>query len=273
MRSTMLMLLATLVTSPATAQKYTGTFRGQAQDGSAMTLVLTQGEGGRVTGTYSGAGATAPLTGQVRGGVLTGEVVIGGGRWGFEGGLTGEQLQLIAAPLGPDGTPVLAQATMVSFTRTSTTAQAVPAPAPQAAPPGASAPPAGAAAGGGTQDRQLTQLLLSSAWCSFSYSQTSGATNTSRSVFLPDGRLQTGTNYEGGTVNQQGGGNVNLGGGTTGSVYSQSQGGGTARWKVQGGQLYLDGGEGFQLVPLQISRNSNGYPIITADGKEYSQCR
>jgi len=25
-------------------------------------------------------------------------------------------------------------------------------------------------------------------------------------------------------------------------------------------------------VPLQVTQNSNGYPIITADGKEYSSC-
>ena len=75
------------------------------------------------------------------------------------------------------------------------------------------------------------------------------------------------SNHEGGTVNQYGGGNP-----ANGSVYSQSSGGGTARWQVRGGQLYLDGGEGFQQVPLSVSRNSNGYPIITADGKEYSQC-
>jgi hypothetical protein len=45
------------------------------------------------------------------------------------------------------------------------------------------------------------------------------------------------------------------------------------QWQVQGGQLYLDSGQGMQPVRMTISRNSNGYPIITADGKEYSQCR
>jgi hypothetical protein len=203
----------------------------------------------------------------VRGGTLTGELTLGGARWAFEGALSGERLELVAAPLGPDGTPVLEQATMVSLLRSSTTAQAAPAPV---APP--SRPPGGAPAGATAQDRQLSQLLLSSPWCSFSYSQVSGATNTSRNVFLPDGRLEASTNYEGGTVNQQGGSTVNLGGGATGSVYSQSQGGGTLRWKVQAGQLHLDSGAGWQLVPLQVTRNSNGYPIITADGKEYSQC-
>jgi hypothetical protein len=28
-----------------------------------------------------------------------------------------------------------------------------------------------------------------------------------------------------------------------------------------------------QALPLQITRNSNGAPIIKADGREYAQCR
>ncbi len=265
MRPATLLVLASVLGTPAQAQLYTGTYRGEAGDGSAMTMTLTQGQGGRVTGSYTGGGVTAPVNGQVSGGTLTGQLVLGGTRWAFEGALNGERLDLVAAPLGPDGTPVLDQATIVSLNRSSTTAPATPVPAP-------TGPPGGPAAGGSVQDRQLTQLLLGSPWCSFSYSQTSGATNSSRNVFLPDGRLQTSSNYEGGTVNQQGGGTVNLGGGATGSVYSQSQGGGTARWRVQGGQLHLDVGAGWQVIALQVTRNSNGYPIITADGKEYSQC-
>jgi hypothetical protein len=49
----------------------------------------------------------------------------------------------------------------------------------------------------------------------------------------------------------------------------------TGQWAVKGGQLYMsDPPETPQLVavPLQVTRNSNGYPILTADGKEYSQC-
>ena len=130
----------------------------------------------------------------------------------------------------------------------------------------------GGAVGGSAQDQQLAQLLLSSAWCSFSYK--SGYTNQSRNVFHRDGTLSINTNAEGGTVNQYGGGNVDIGGGSGGSVYGQQQGSGQTHWKVQGGQLYLNDGSGFQPVPIRITQNSNGYPIITAanDGKEYSQC-
>jgi len=31
-------------------------------------------------------------------------------------------------------------------------------------------------------------------------------------------------------------------------------------------------GTTWQPLSLQITQNSNGYPIVTADGKEYSQC-
>jgi hypothetical protein len=130
----------------------------------------------------------------------------------------------------------------------------------------------GGADGGGAQDQQLAQLLLSSAWCSFSYK--SGYTTQSRNQFHRDGTLSVSTGSEGGTVNQYGGGNVDIGGGSVGSVYGQQQGGGRVQWKVQSGQLYLNDGSGFQAVPIRVARNSNGYPIITAvnDGKEYSQC-
>ena len=76
-------------------------------------------------------------------------------------------------------------------------------------------PPAqSGAAGGSPQDRQLAQFLMSSSWCSFSYSQTSGSTSTRRNTFQADGTLLLNSNYEGGTVNAQGGASVNIGGAT-----------------------------------------------------------
>src|SRR5688500_2899420 len=43
---------------------------------------------------------------------------------------------------------------------------------------------------------QLSQLLLSSAWCSFSYSSASGTTRTTRVVFSADGTWSMGGNRE-----------------------------------------------------------------------------
>lgn len=267
----------------AAAQKFTGTYTSQGQQG-VVTLALTHAQGGATSGTLSGNGTVIRLAGKASRGELTGEAVSGASRAVFTATLEGNQLAFVLVELGADGAPNLATATELRFHKVSNIAAAPPVgatPAAPAAPPPpvagrprapaaapAPAPPAPRASAGSPQDQQLRDLLLSSAWCSFSYSQTSGSTNTSRNVFLADGRLLVNSNHEGGTVNQYGGGST-----PSGSVYSQSQGGGTYRWQVQGGQLYLDGGQGFQAVPLSIARNSNGYPIITADGKEYSQCR
>lgn len=276
MRLTLLALAGLLLLGPAgaSAQKFTGTYTLQGQQG-VITLSLEQKRGGATTGTLSGNGTVIQLIGKVEDGELTGEATSAGGRALFQAALEGGQLAFGLVELGADGMPNMATAAELRFTRTSAVATAPPAPAAPPAPPasgrartGPAAPPAPPAAPSGTaQDQQLRQLLLSSPWCSFSYSQTSGSTSTSRNVFHPDGRLSVNTNREGGTVNQYGGSST-----PSGSVYSQSQGGGTIGWQVRGGQLYLDAGDGFQQVPLSVSRNSNGYPIIKADGKEYSQC-
>lgn len=112
-------------------------------------------------------------------------------------------------------------------------------------------------------DQQIAQLLLSSAWCSFRYNQTTGTTNTSRAVFSANGLLSLNTGAE--TYNS----------GMNGTVAGQYAGGGAMRWRVQGGRLLVDDGSGggYQDAGMVISRNSSGHPIITADGKEYSACR
>jgi hypothetical protein len=275
-------LLTLLATAPLTAQNYTGTYLLQASGGGTVTLTLRQDGAGKATGTMSGNGVTFQLAGQLQGPELVGKATGGGNSAWFEASLDGAELHLVVADVGANGQPDLAQAREIVFTR-SGTAQAAPAPRDAPAPPprGAPTPPAPRAPlaaprapaatpepPGNDQDAQLRAFLLSSAWCSFSYNKVSGSTNTSRNVFLANGILMIGTNREGGTVNQNGGG-----AGANGSYYSQSQGGQQARWQVQGGQLYVDLGQGMQAVPMQITRNSSGYPIITASGTEYSQCQ
>ena len=111
------------------------------------------------------------------------------------------------------------------------------------------------------QDRQIVQLLLRSPWCYFSYSQTSGTTRTERVVYSADGTGHLGTGGE--TYNS----------GANGTVSSQSAGGTAFRWRVQNGVLLAtQDGVQWGQYPLQITQNSNGYPIITANGKEYSMC-
>jgi hypothetical protein len=115
--------------------------------------------------------------------------------------------------------------------------------------------------GGNPIDAQLTQLLTSSAWCAFSYNQRSGASSKERFVFGRDGMY----------LQQTGGETYSSGYG--GTYAGQSGGGRRGRWRVQGGGLQLSqDGFNWQPQPLQVARNSNGYPIINSGGKEYTQC-
>ena len=107
-----------------------------------------------------------------------------------------------------------------------------------------------------------SELLLSSAWCSFSYNKTTGYSNTTRVRFSRNGTYGTGSRAEGSTS------------GKSGSYSSQRDSGGGGRWKVAKGELYLSTGNGsLEHVKTVLKRNSNGYPIIIADGVEYSQCK
>jgi hypothetical protein len=114
------------------------------------------------------------------------------------------------------------------------------------------------------QNDQLSQLLLSSAWCSFSYSSASGTTRTTRVVFGRDGTWSLGGNRE------------TQWSGPNGSYYGQNGSAGAGRWAVKNGQLFMSNPpETPELSPvvLTIKQNSSGYPIITADGTEYSMCK
>jgi hypothetical protein len=106
------------------------------------------------------------------------------------------------------------------------------------------------------------ELLLSSAWCTFKYNQTTGYSNTTRVRFNKNGTYSTGGRAEGSTS------------GRGGTYSSQSDSRGNGQWKVVKGELYISEGYG-QLNPVRtvVKRNSSGYPIIVADGVEYSQCK
>ena len=120
----------------------------------------------------------------------------------------------------------------------------------------------GPAAGGGTQeDRNLRQLLTQSAWCAFSYNQVSGASSKRRVAFLPDGTAQVDS---GGETYSSGQG---------GTYAGQSAESGQVRWKVENARLFMDQGQGFQDVGLTGEKNSNGYPILKAGGREYMMCK
>ena len=110
--------------------------------------------------------------------------------------------------------------------------------------------------GGGISER----LLLSSAWCTFSYNKTTGYSNSTRWVFSPNGTYGKGGRGEG------------YSSGYGGTMASQHNSGGGGRWKVVDGVLYL--GEGIpQPVRAVVKHNNNGSAIVVVDGVEYAQCR
>jgi hypothetical protein len=125
----------------------------------------------------------------------------------------------------------------------------------------------GAPSGGSGNDAQLKNLLISSAWCSFSFSGSSGGspthgrTNSSQVRFFSNGTYSMGER------------SVGYSEGSGGSVTGQTDSGSDGQWEIRQGKLYLSEGFG-QLEPLdlRVKYNSNGYPILTADGVEYSQC-
>jgi hypothetical protein len=114
----------------------------------------------------------------------------------------------------------------------------------------------------GAANDQLSQLLLSSAWCNFRYNKVSGTSSSSRYQYFRDGTWSTGGRTE--TYNS----------GANGTVSGQYDSSNRGHWEVRGGQLFMSMPENpvLQPVPFTIALNSNGSPIITANGLEYSMC-
>jgi len=133
---------------------------------------------------------------------------------------------------------------------------------------------AGQTRAGGGSGGKLQQLLTSSAWCSFSFKGGSqySSTSSSRVRFFADGTYAKGSRSEGSFTgkamddygNQQ----------PDGSSYgSQTDSGADGRWEVVRDQLFMSEGNGaMEPVDLVIRYNSNGSPVLEAEGKEYSRC-
>lgn len=110
----------------------------------------------------------------------------------------------------------------------------------------------------------LSTLLLSSNWCWLRYSN--GNSYTQKLHFAADG---TWRDFSENDIYSR---NVHLG--STAHLTGNHQG--TGQWRVQNGQLHMSSAEtGGQLVavPLRITQNSNGYPIIHVGDREYCMCR
>ncbi len=232
-----------------------GTF--QSND---LNVVVTRGAQG-----YSGVlfmrGEEYPFTATASGTRLSGSFAAAGQRYPFESRLAGDEMTLASG--GKDYRMMRKGAATPSAPRTSGGMPAAAAAAPAPASGGL-----GLVGATGVQERQIAQLLVSSAWCYMSYSGGStytggsyGRTNTQRVVFAADGNGTT----------TAGGENSNSGG--NGSVYSQGSNGQRFMWKVQGMNLVLSqDGVQWSPVPLQIYDNGSGAPIVKSQGKEYSRC-
>ena len=113
-----------------------------------------------------------------------------------------------------------------------------------------------------SQEQQFAQLLLSSAWCSFRYNKVSGTSRQTRYQFFNNGTWRMGAQGE------------TYSSGPNGMVGGHSNSGSGGRWAVRNGAFYFsEGGGQMEQVPVSVKQNSNGYPIIVADGTEYMQCR
>jgi hypothetical protein len=252
-RTAIASLAALALSATALAQNFSGSYSTSNQQGATVTLTLNQDAQQRVTGTLAGNGSTLQVQGQVQNGSVLGTVTGGSGALYIAAQIEGQNLRMLLAEVGPNGQPNFNAARQMLMTRAaaSALAPATDAPQPQQAQQG----------GASAIDVQLTQLLTSSAWCAFSYNQRSGASSKERILFGRDGMYQ-----------QQTGGEA-YSSGYGGTYAGQSSGGSRGRWRVQGGGLQVSqDGFNWQPQPLQIKRNSNGYPIINSGGKEFMQC-
>jgi hypothetical protein len=237
------------------ADRFTGTFT------STDVMLSLDKEGAGYTGTTRYRGVDYPVTARAAGETLAGSFRAGGqsydltvasaGDGKFVNLTTGGTTYLLARSGAGNANPLAAGG--------ATTAMG-----------GAGTAMGGAMSRGTTaQDQQISNLLMSTAWCTFSYSGSTtytggsgGTTRSSRAVFRLDGLVSETRNGE--TVNT----------GAAGSAWGNNSSGQQARWKVENGQLMLSA-NGVQWVPqpMKIQNNSSGYPIITTGGKEYMMCK
>ena len=273
------LLLGIAVASRADAQGFLGRWEVRNAQGGITSLVLTDGGGGKLGGTFSGNGNSFEVTGSAAGEEASGSIAGRGMALFFQAHVKGNTLLLVVAEPGPGGVPNLSSAQQVILNRATDDAMAAapahpsaaatsPSARPSARP---SAPPSAVAGdpGGATEmDRRMIQLLTANAWCAFgfsgsqSYSSSSGTTRTERVVLAPDGTAHSNQRSE--SANS----------GANGSVTSQNDGGSTGRWRFENGVLAFSvDGLAWQPAAFRMTFNSNGSPIPLVGGKEYMVCQ
>ena len=237
--------IATLVCLPAFAQNYSGTFTTKNEQGGTVTLALKQDGASNVKGTLTGNNNTFQVDAKATPQGLMGKISGPQGQLYLMAQFEGANLNVLLAEPLPNGQPNVSSARRIVFTKAGS------GPAAKTEKP--------AAAGG--MDGQLTALLTRNAWCGFTYNQHSGTSTRERVVFGANGLVSRSSGAQ--TYNS----------GPAGSVAGQYGNSEQGRWKVANGMLHLSqDGMNWAPQPLQVTQNSNGYPIIKSGGKEYMQC-
>jgi hypothetical protein len=236
--------IALLCCAPAfAADNFAGTYTARNPQGNVVTMTLKQDKQGKVSGTLSGQGLTFTVEAGVRDEGLIGTLSGESGTLFLFSRLRGAELDVLLVEPGPTGQPNMEATRQFVMTR------------------GAAKKPAAAAKPAATE-QEAVQFLTANPWCSFTYNQRSGTSTRERVVFRPDG-----------TVSQQGGAETHSSG-RSGTVAGQHASGNQGRWRVRGGQLELSAdGAKWAPQPLEVTKNSNGYPIIKSGGKEYMVCQ
>lgn len=238
----------------ALAQSYSGVFDTDSPQGGKVVLQLNQSASNEVSGVLQANGTAFEVNARVTPEGLVGIVTGEQGNFYLLGQQDGSGLTVMLAEPGADGQIRPETAVRLMFTRRGDGA-----PRPPAAGPAPGAVPAPPATGAGDP---LATLLTSSAWCGFTYNKQTGTSSTERVVFHGNGSVARTTGAE--TYNS----------GAAGSVAGQYADGEAGRWRVVSGALQVsEDGMNWVTLPLQVTRNSNGAPIIKADGREYAQCR
>lgn len=238
--------VAALACVSAFAQNYSGTFTTKNEQGGTVTLSLKQDSASNVKGTLTGNNNTFQVEAKATPQGLMGKISGPQGQLYLMAQFEGGNLNVLLAEPMPDGQPNVNSARRIVFTKAG---------APSAS-KGTEKPPAAS----GT-DGQLTALLTRNAWCGFTYNQHSGTSTKERVVFGANGLVSRNSGAQ--TYNS----------GPAGSVAGQYGNSEQGRWKVDNGMLHLSqDGTNWAPQPLQVTQNSNGYPIIKSGGKEYMQC-
>jgi len=237
-------LAVALLSAPAVAQNYSGTFTTKNEQGGTVTLALKQDGESNVKGTLTGNNNTFQVDAKATPQGLMGKVSGPQGQLYLMAQFEGANLTVLLAEPMANGQPNLNSARRIVFTKAGS---------------GAAAETEKPAASG--TDGQLSSFLTRNAWCGFTYNQHTGTSTTERVVFGANGLVSRSSGAQ--TYNS----------GPAGSVAGQHGNRDQARWKVANGQLHLSqDGMNWSPQALQVTQNSNGSPIIKSGGKEYMVC-